>query len=327
MVGKKVHSKLFFTGLPRPARTARGLGLGGTSSVALPGGAGWLMSAILQWADQGGPPAAVAVESEGCVETNWCPKSSCCPSWCRVGPGNETSVVMFESQDGVHWRYLSTIADAADYPQSHEGVNEHDFTFLADGRTLMAVLRLDGGDGCASRDGATDQHYLNYHRSTSTDLGRSWSTLTPIPAGCARPRLLALGSTLVLTGGRHRNANTSDVSLWLSADGRGDSWQEYSLSYHHNTGVRAAKLPLPTYDSGVNQSHGPWTAPRQTNGYTSATQIAHDKIMVVYDQHKACEQGIGGGVATSAAALPAARGRGKYCTASFSMVVTLGTPG
>jgi hypothetical protein len=325
MVGKLAFQQLVFTGLPRPVRITRdgGLGLGGTSSLSLPSRDGWLMSAIVQFDDNGTNHRTSSSSGEGsnltrgCVETRWCPASSCCPSWCRIGPGNQTSVVLFKSVDGERWHFLSTVADAIEYPQSHEGISENDMTFLADGKTIFAVLRLDGGDGCKGHESSPyDQHYLNYHKSLSTDFGRTWSRLSPLPAGCARPRVLLIGSALVMTGGRHRNANTSDVSLWLSADGRGESWEEYSLSYRHNLGAANGSLPL--FDARVNQSTGPWTAPRQTNAYTSVTQVDTDTLMVFYDQHIPCIDRSGNTMQpeTTRQAL-------HYCAASFSMVVRL----
>ena len=45
--------------------------------------------------------------------------------------------------------------------------NRHDMTLLPDGKTLLAVLRLDGGDGGPGPP-AEPYHYLPYHRSVST---------------------------------------------------------------------------------------------------------------------------------------------------------------
>ena len=49
-------------------------------------------------------------------------------------------MVVFRSADGVRWRFLSVLADARDYPQSYEGPNEHDITYLPDRKTLLAVV-------------------------------------------------------------------------------------------------------------------------------------------------------------------------------------------
>jgi hypothetical protein len=183
-------SKMVFTGLPKKTKcwgSAGCMRLGGTTSVALGKGRGVLMTTIVQW---GGQPSTTCNLSQ--------PVTTC----------NQSSIVVFKSTDSVHWKFLSVLADAHDYPESLEGPNEHDMALLADGTTLLAVVRLDGGDG-GLKPPLQPFHYLNYHQTISTDSGRSWSTLAPINAGCARPRLLLLGSSIILAGGRHRtNMNT-----------------------------------------------------------------------------------------------------------------------
>ena len=57
-----------------------------------------------------------------------------------------TSVVLYSSDDGFSYTYLSTIASAADNPWSDEGPNEHAMELLADG-SLLVVFRIDCGDG------------------------------------------------------------------------------------------------------------------------------------------------------------------------------------
>ena len=202
------------------------------------------------------------------------------------------------------------LANAANHPDSHEGPNEHDIAVLPDG-TLMAVVRFDGGDGCSASGPDETQHYSNYHSSISTDMGQTWSAPTPLPAGCARPRLLTFGSSLVLTGGRHRNANTSDVLLWYNADGRGTAWQAYSLSYHHNKGVASGgrRPNVRVFDERVNKSTD-FVLPRETNAYTSVFQIDDSRLIVFYDQKLPC-------------ALAEGRGGGCMTTSSYSMVVEL----
>ena len=63
--------------------------------------------------------------------------------------------------------------------------------------------------------------FLPYHISHSAD-GTAWSPLQPLPAGCARPRLLNVHGTgvLLMSGGRFHAAKppTSDVILWASKD-------------------------------------------------------------------------------------------------------------
>ena len=95
--------------------------------------------------------------------------------------------------------------------------------------------------------------YLPYWKSYSSNGGRSWSKPAPIaaggagastedggashqyasPPGCARPWMLVVGKTLLLTGGRDRSANTTDTTLWSSTD-YGDTWLAHSISGYHN---------------------------------------------------------------------------------------------
>lgn len=261
-------TSMAFDGLPRPTKcwpTTGCLRLGGTTSLALPGGRGLLLTAIVQW---GGPA------------------STTCDPKRPVATCNQSSIVVFWSDDGVHFSYRSTLADAHDYPQSLEGPNEHDVTVLPDGASLLAVVRLDGGDG-GLKPPLQPYHYLDYHKSISTDWGRTWSRLAPIDAGCARPRLLALGSVVVLSGGRHRtHLNTSDVLLWINTDGRGDQWEPFSLSYHHNVGIESAGGTdvLEPFDDRVNASGPVFTLPRETNAYTSLVKVNETSALVFYDQ-------------------------------------------
>ena len=126
MVSKRVSpANITFEGLPWPVKApvaVRALGLGGTTSLLLPDGA-MLMTAIVRWAPPLQPP---------------CPNSSGTRS--VIIACNRSSVVVFRSADGVRWRFLSVLADARDYPQSYEGPNEHDITYLPDRKTLLAVV-------------------------------------------------------------------------------------------------------------------------------------------------------------------------------------------
>ena len=108
-----------------------------------------------------------------------------------------------------------------DYQWSGEGPNESTLSLLADGKTLMAVIRMDAGDGHAAGK--------PYSKSFSTDQGRTWSKLVPLPAGVgtAKPRMVLMDPTkgpLVLVGGRPGN------KVWVNKDGMGgDDWVEQEL--------------------------------------------------------------------------------------------------
>ena len=93
-----------------------------------------------------------------------------------------------------------------------------------------------------------------------------------------------LGNTLLMSGGRFRvGEHTSDVLLWVSTDGFGLSWQKFSLSWAHNTGVeRGANVPA--FTKLVNLSDTTGTGPRQTSAYTSLVKLDQRRFMVFYDQ-------------------------------------------
>ena len=142
-----------------------------------------------------------------------------------------TSVVAFRSaDDGFTWDFVGTVLDAAHAPASEEGPNENDVALLADGHTLLCVVRLDAGDGKVSGP------YRPYVKALSTDGGRTWSAPASMGdgVGCARPRLLSLGcGAIVLAGGRLSPTNR-DVRPWLNRAGDGVAWEPYSISYWHN---------------------------------------------------------------------------------------------
>jgi len=269
VVTKRNPGLLSFSGLPRPSKAT--LRMGGTTSVTLPGGRGMLFTAIVRW---GG------VEALGCNHS--LPAATSC---------NQSSIVVYHANaKGKDWRFLSALADAHDYPESLEGPNEHDLTLGPDGKTLVAVVRFDGGDGPPHHNNIRPfgpPHYLPYHRTISRNFGKSWDRLQPIAqAGCARPRLLVMGNRLLLSGGRFRvGGNTSDVLLWVSEDGYGEAWESYSLSYQHNLGVkRGGGANVPPFNSLVNLSNTSGTGPRQTNAYTSLARLDSERFVVLYDQ-------------------------------------------
>jgi hypothetical protein len=159
--------------------------------------------------------------------------------------------------------------------------------------------------------------FLPYHISRSAD-GTEWSALEPLPAGCARPRLLNVHGTgtLLMSGGRYHAAKppTSDVILWASEDSAsrdkrlsptlpvlllrsqltpplgfhaacagGKTWTEYSLSYQHNLRVNST---LRIDSAFVNDTHWPSSSRnRGTSAYTSLVRIGPNKVLVVYNLH------------------------------------------
>lgn len=294
--------------------------MGGTTSVALPDGRGMLFTAIVRW---GGPEEVVCNQHRPANVTS------------QTMPAEQSSIVVYHSLDGMDWQYLSTLADAHDYPASVEGPNEHDMAIAPDRKTLVAVVRLDAGDGARAIDGQCQPpNYLPYHRSTSRDFGKTWERLSPIRnAGCARPRLLVMGSLLLLSGGRFRvDGRTSDVLLWVSRDGIGQHWKEYSLSYHHNTGVERGENVL-RFNSRVNETcwRSTWNAtmacwkqsgPRQTNAYTSLVKLDERRFLVLYDQKMIIDPSTTGVTTTNALATSPEASQFNGYDAGFRLNVT-----
>ena len=126
---------------------------------------------------------------------------------------------------GLMWDYVGTILDAAHAPNSEEGPNENDLALLDDGKTILCVIRVDGGDGPVTH------HMLPYVQTVSTDGGATWSPAVPMRdtsgglIGCARPRLLGLtGGGVVLSGGRLDPQN-HDNYVWINAAGDAGDWE------------------------------------------------------------------------------------------------------
>eukprot|EP00937_MAST-01D_sp_MAST-1D-sp2_P005122 g5122.t1 len=179
-----------------------------------------------------------------------------------ASPSGRLSAVAYRSEDqGGTWAFAAVVAQAEEVPQASEGPSEGALATLRNG-TLMAVMRVDGQSG----------HYLPYISKLSDDGGRSWHSLRFLRgggsggvagAGCVRPRLLALNGSLVLAGGRP-NPLSRDVLLWLNAEGDGERWVPYSISYWHNRLNANANWTFP--QAATNNSR---SFPRLTTSYTS----------------------------------------------------------
>lgn len=183
-----------------------------------------------------------------------------------------TSVVAFRSRDdGYSWEFSGIVLDASEAPQSEEGPNENDVVLLADGMTIMSIVRLDAGDGPLTRP------YRPYVRILSFDGGRTWGNVSSLPegVGCARPRLMRTDDgQIVLSGGR-LNSTNRDTLVWLNS-GRdlGETWRPYSVTYWHN--LLEANETL-HFTSSVNSSDY-----RQTMSYTSIVKTGAQSGFVTY---------------------------------------------
>ena len=215
--------------------------------------------------------------------------------------GNRMSLISAKSVDGGNdFHFSAVIANASWFAGSKgnsarqgtiTGPTEHDVVELPGSKHLMAVWRMGAGDGCGQQQFNISfclevGGYMPYWKAYSSNRGSSWARPQPIakvdPPGCARPWMLALGNMVLLSGGRQRFANTTDVSLWASSDG-GNGWTRYSLSGWHNMLVQNTSYGgLPAkFDAHVNSTH----SPRETSSYTSLLRLPGDAgAIVTYDK-------------------------------------------
>ena len=171
---------------------------------------------------------------------------------------------------------------------------------------------------------------------------------TRLPMGCCRPRLLRLGKSLLLSGGRCTPHAAADNHLWLNTAGDAAARTRHSLSYWHN---RLAPPAMPKYSPDVNCSGVPpggKCADRETLGYTSLLPVGQSRVRWWWRLGGKAVVGGGGGrqhccvhrrgiVDTPPIPAPAARGvdscalqaivvynlNTRKCPCAYSMVVEL----
>jgi len=189
------------------------------------------------------------------------------------GVGLLSCVAIRSIDGGFNWTFASVVASAAEVPYAHEGPSESSLAVLTNG-TLMAVMRVEGQSG----------RYSPYISKLSYDGGLSWHSLRSfntggegLPgAGCVRPRLMRVGNSLVMGGGRP-NPLSRDVILWLNSDGDGEDWEAYSVSYHHNELTENPKWLFP--EQATNNSR---SFPRITPSYTSMVSTGNSSGYILY---------------------------------------------
>lgn len=175
---------------------------------------------------------------------------------------------------GYNWTFASVVAGEKEVPYAHEGPSESTLAVLANG-TLMCVMRVEGQSG----------RYSPYISKLSDDSGLTWHSLRSLSgggsggltgAGCVRPRLLALGNSLVLGGGRP-NPLSRDVLVWLNSAGDGEEWEPFSISYHHNKLTTNKDWLWP--EQATNNSR---SFPRITPSYTSMVRTGNSTGYILY---------------------------------------------
>lgn len=248
------------------------------------------------------------------------------------------SLVAFVSDPGSEgqvWSWAGVIADAREMvpTQTVRGLTaEADMTLLADGKTLMAVMRVDGDCTCSmARAGPGQQPecglYRNYYQSFSSDQAKTWSRPQPMPGmGCVRPHLLSLGSRgVVVSGGRLCVENTSGLFLWFSQDGMagqgppvpahdthaaGAGWERFSVSYWHNRMWQGS--PAYRFDELINASDV-----FETQSYTGLVRVGEGDFLVLYNKYwPPLSDGMAGCNANGAA-------NALGCSTAFAMRVSI----
>lgn len=119
----------------------------------------------------------------------------------------------------------------------------------------------------------------------SDDGGYTWHHLKSLAktwpgeqdgAGCVRPRLARLNGSLVLAGGRP-NPVSRDTLVWLNAEGDGERWRPYSISYWHNRLMTNQTWAMPAQK--VNDSR---RLPRYDTSYTSLVPTGESSAFILY---------------------------------------------
>eukprot|EP00039_Didymoeca_costata_P030433 m.29518 g.29518 ORF g.29518 m.29518 type:complete len:419 (+) comp8110_c0_seq1:134-1390(+) len=239
------------------------------------------------WAETPHPIVLLAPESGGVsrmsngglIATPWIwysneaipkPGSVCCNG----------SVVAYVSEDnGATWQFKSTIASKqhmGGFP-SEEGPNENDVVLLKDGKTILCVIRKDGGDG------VPDHRHVPYMLATSTDQGATW-TLKEAPASLmsARPRATVLpNGALIIAGGRPA------LNMWVSPDGFGQKWITIDIPTEHNKLVTNSSLKYCDEFLNANSTLG-WA---QSSAYTQIVAVSNDEGLVCYERQGSASGG------------------------------------
>jgi hypothetical protein len=172
----------------------------------------------------------------------------------------KTSIVAAESEDGLHWKIRSIIADEHWPLAGIEGPNEGTLGRLKDGR-LMSVFR---------------SYYSSYPygASWSGDEGKTWTEPAwTYFAWSVDPRMAVMqDGTVILSGGR------PGVLMWFNVDGSGKDWQVIDLLDHHN--AFRPREPLQRYDPVGSSGHFFGTS----TGYTEVVAVDDTHLLCVYDR-------------------------------------------
>ena len=182
------------------------------------------------------------------------------------------TLLALESDDEARtWRYLSTIAGPAQFPDVAEGPNEASLVKLDNG-DLMCVYRVSGAQPLG--------------RSYSQDAGRTWSAPDRLPARSVAPTVVRLeNGVLALSTGR------PGISLSFSTDPRGSEWTSMDVVAYHNAVLDAPhhiRLGRGVPETGSQEqylaAHFDLDDPFQTTAYTALLEVSPNRLFLLYDR-------------------------------------------
>ena len=176
-----------------------------------------------------------------------------------------SAVAVISEDEGLNWRYLSTLAVPNDAPDGLEGFGECCLVRLTDG-DLMSVMRI------GQHQKQPDQWLT---RTYSSDGGRSWTPIDFLPAWSVAPQLCRLeNNVLVLSTGR------PGIFLWFSPDASGAEWHPIDVLGWHN---EALEKPLHIERDRI-LGGDPASAKGQTTSYTAIVEVSPNRFFMVYDR-------------------------------------------
>jgi hypothetical protein len=160
------------------------------------------------------------------------------------------NLVAVVSDDGIHWKFRSIVADDKCPLPGADGPSEQATCRLKDGR-LMCVFRMEANKP--------------YGRVFSSDEGKTWTE--PVSMGAdlfsVQPGLAVMpDGTVVLSGGR------PGIYAWINLAGDGQTWQRVELHGHHDRCHPQEKI-----EGG-----------KFTSAYTEIVALDAKSLLVIYDR-------------------------------------------
>ena len=166
---------------------------------------------------------------------------------------------------GDTWTYVSDVATKASVEaagwKTEEGPNENDVVLMGDGKTIMVVFRIDGGDGAPK-----PSPHVPYLFAKSTDQGATWKYEQAPPSMlAARPRALCRRLPGPMCGGRPMRRMVMEARRHLQPQVRRSRRGGGARGRERRQAVRS----LDWLSKPSDGRRGQW--PRASSGRASAT--------------------------------------------------------